>query len=113
MSGEVIWAVFLDPAGVVIMPRYSRGIDLQAVRVLFMNKAMKREPTYFTGEPIRKGDLVRLGAWDGVLESVLTRDSPEWVDYIGEGVMLTGPAFGRLHTRFNDEDLVLVRRKEE
>ncbi|MGA2866980.1 MAG: hypothetical protein ABSF95_21095 [Verrucomicrobiota bacterium] len=74
---------------------------------------MKRKPTYFTGEPIREGDSVRIGEWEGVVESVNTKGSPGWMDYIGEGVMLTGPAFGRLHTRFDDEDLVLVRRKQE
>ena len=73
---------------------------------------MMRKATYFTGEPIREGDSVRIGEWEGVVESVITKDSPEWVDYIGEGVMLTGPAFGRLHTRFGDEDLVLVQRKQ-
>ena len=66
---------------------------------------MKREPTYCTGETIREGDAVRIGEWDGVVESVITRDSPDWVDYIGEGVMLTGPVFGRIHTKFDDEDL--------
>ena len=74
---------------------------------------VKREPKYVTGEPIRVGDLVRVGEWDGVVESVITRESPDWVEYIGEGVMLTGLAFGRLHAKFGDEDLILVRRKEE
>jgi hypothetical protein len=74
---------------------------------------VKREPKYVTGEPIREGDVVRIGEWDGVVESVITRESPDWVDYIGEGVMLTGPAFGRLHAKFGDEDLILVRHKEE
>ena len=74
---------------------------------------MKREPTYCTGEPIREGDVVRIGERAGVVESVITKESPDFMDYVGEGVMLTGPAFGRLHTPFNDEDLVLVGRKQE
>jgi hypothetical protein len=72
---------------------------------------MKREPTYRTGDPIREGDIVRIGQWDGVVESINTKGSPGYMDYVGEGVMLTGPAFGRLHTKFHDEDLVLVRRE--
>jgi hypothetical protein len=77
---------------------------------------MKREPTYRTGDPIREGDIVRIGQWDGVVESIITKESAGWADYWqehGEGVMLTGPAFGRLYTSFNDEDLVLVQRKQE
>lgn len=76
---------------------------------------MKSEPTYRSGDPIREGDVVRHGEWDGVVESVITSDSPGWADYWrdkGEGVMLAGPAFGRLYTRFLDEDLVFVRRKQ-
>ena len=74
---------------------------------------MKREPTYHTGDPIREGDIVQVGQWDGVVESINTKGSPGYMDNAGEGVMLTGPAFGRLHTKFNDEDLVLVRRKQQ
>ena len=78
---------------------------------------MENEPTYLAGDPIREGDLVRVGSWEGVVESIITKNSPGWADYwadcTGEGVMLTGPAFGRLFTRFHDEDFVLVRRKQE
>ena len=76
---------------------------------------MKREPIYCTGDPIREGDVVRVGEWDGVVESIVTEDSAGWEDYWqerGEGVMLTGPEFGRLYARFDDEDLVLVQRKQ-
>lgn len=76
---------------------------------------MTSEPTYCTGEPIRESDVVRHGKWDGVVESVITSDSPGWAGYWqgkGEGVMLAGPAFGRLYTKFRDEDLVFVRRKQ-
>jgi hypothetical protein len=76
---------------------------------------MKSEPTYCSGEPIHEGDMVRIGAWDGIVESIITSQSAGWADYWseqGEGVMLTGPAFGRLYTKFHDEDLVLVRRKQ-
>ena len=75
---------------------------------------MKSEPTYCTGAPILEGDAVRIGEWDGVVEYIITRQSHGWPDYWqdkGEGVMLTGPAFGRLYTKFHDEDLVFVRRK--
>ena len=68
---------------------------------------MNAAPTYLTGEPIYIGDTVRIGAWDGVVELIITKDSTDWVD---EGVMLVGPAFGRLHTKFDDEDLVFVHR---
>ena len=74
---------------------------------------MKREPTYRSGDAVREGDIVRIGQWDGVVESADTEGSLGYMDYVGEGVMLTGPAFGRLHTKFDDEDLVLVRRKQE
>jgi hypothetical protein len=77
---------------------------------------MKREPTYRTDEPIREGDRVRIGEWDGVVESIVTKESPAWEDYWheqGEGVMLAGPAFGRLYTNFDDEDLVLVQHKQQ
>jgi hypothetical protein len=76
---------------------------------------MKREPTYRSGEPILEGDMVRIGAWDGSVESIIKSQSAGWADYWaehGEGVMLTGAAFGRLYTKFNDEDLSFVRRKE-
>ncbi|MBA4146585.1 MAG: hypothetical protein H0X66_00610 [Verrucomicrobia bacterium] len=76
---------------------------------------MNSEPTYCTGEPIREGDTVRIGEWDGVVESIITSQSPGWVDYWqgkGEGVMLAGPAFGKLYAEFHDKDLMLVRRKQ-
>ena len=71
---------------------------------------MGRAWTYLTGEQILKGDVVKLGSLDGVVVAVVTKDSPEWIDYIGEGITLEGPAFGRLHTPFVNEDLILVRR---
>jgi len=74
---------------------------------------MKREPTYRGGGPIHEGDIVRIGEWDGVVESINTEGSPGYMEDVGEGVMLAGPAFGKLHTKFEDEDLVFVRRKEQ
>ena len=76
---------------------------------------MKAVPTYHTGEPIQDGDSVRIGEWDGVVESIVTSESSGWADYWrdqGAGVMLTGPAFGRLYTKFHDEDLVLLARSK-
>jgi len=76
---------------------------------------MKAEPPYLSGEPVREGDSVRIGQWEGVVEWIITSDSAGWADYWqnqGEGVMLAGPAFGRLYAKFYDEDLVLVGRKK-
>jgi hypothetical protein len=76
---------------------------------------MKVKPTYLNGEPVREGDSVRIGQWEGLVESIITSDSVDWEDYWqdrGEGVMLTGPAFGRLYTKFHDEDLVLLGRRK-
>ena len=76
---------------------------------------MKRDPTYCSGESIHEGDTVRIGSLDGIVEAIITSQSPGWADYWsehGEGVMLAGPVFGKLHAKFHDEDLVLVRRKQ-
>lgn len=76
---------------------------------------MNSEPTYRTGDLILEGDTVRFGVWDGVVESIITSQSPGWVDYwkdVGEGVLLAGPEFGRLHAKFDDDELVFVRRKQ-
>lgn len=76
----------------------------------------KTEPTYLSGELIRRGDIVRLAAWDAVVEDIITEDCDGWADYwrdtTGQGVMLVGPAFGRLFTNFHDEDLFFLRRQE-
>jgi hypothetical protein len=76
--------------------------------------AMSTEATYLTGEPICKGDSVRYCDWEGVVESIITKDSDGWSDYwhnLGEGVMLSGSGFGRLYTVFHDEHLVFLRRE--
>lgn len=59
-----------------------------------------------------EGDVVRVGKWDAVVVAVISKDSPEFVDFIGEGIELEGRAFGRLHTEFINEDLILVQRKK-
>ncbi len=74
---------------------------------------MSRTWNYLTGEPVLKGDVVRLGSWDAVVVAVISKDTPEFIDYIGEGIDLEGPAFGRLRTEFINEELVLVHRKNE
>ena len=74
---------------------------------------MKADPAYSTGEAIREGDSVRIGQLEGVIEFIMTSGSPGWADYWqahGEGVMLAGPAFGKLYTKFHDEDLAFVGR---
>lgn len=72
-------------------------------------------PAYCSGEPVREGDRVQIGAWDATVECIITNQSAGWADYwseLGEGVMLARPAFGRLCTKFHDEDLVLVGRNQ-
>ncbi len=68
-----------------------------------------------SGEPIRIGNVVRLAASDAVVEDIITEGCDSWADYwrdaTGEGVMLAGPAFGRMFTKFHDEDLVFVKRQ--
>ena len=84
--------------------------------MLVVSMIANTEPTYGTGEPIREGDSVRVGRQDGVVECIITKESDGWADYwrdaTGEGVMLVGPAFGRMFTKFHDEDLVFVARKQ-
>ena len=77
---------------------------------------MKKKPTYSAGGTIRVGDSVRIGDWEGTVEEIIVAGCPLWDEYwrddTGEGVMLTGPKFGRLFTKFCDEDLVLVNRDQ-
>ena len=77
---------------------------------------MTTEPAYLTGEPVREGDLVRIGPWEGTVEEIVVEDCPYWEEYwrdaTGEGVMLVGPEFGRLFNRFHDEELIFVGRKQ-
>jgi len=75
---------------------------------------MKTKPTYLTGEPIEEGDSIRIGHLEGVVEEIITSSTKGWADYwqeFGEGVMLTSPAFGRIYTKYRDEDLVFVGRR--
>jgi hypothetical protein len=75
---------------------------------------MNRERTYRTGEQIHEGDVVRNGAWEGMLESVVTSEISDWPDCWsehGERPMLIEPSFGGLYTKFYDEHLVSVHRK--
>ena len=71
-------------------------------------------PKYRTGEIIMPGDHVLLGDWTGVVEFIMTKDSPDWEGYwstLGEGVMLQGPEFGSCYAKLSDEDLEFVGRK--
>ena len=72
--------------------------------------AMNRTWTYLSGEPIMIGDVIKLGSWNGTVVDVITEGSPGWVDCIGEGIAIEGPAFGRIHTEFIDEDLIFCQR---
>lgn len=74
---------------------------------------MNRAWNYLTGEPVLEGDVVTLGSLDAVVVAIISRDSPEFIDSVGEGIEVEGPAFGRLHTEFINEDLVLVHRKNK
>ena len=73
---------------------------------------MSTEPTYLTGEPIREGDSVRIGEWNGTVKEIVVAGCLNWEEYwkdaTGEGVMLVGPHFGRLFTDFHDEDLLFL-----
>jgi hypothetical protein len=73
---------------------------------------MSTTPTYLTGEPVMVGDTVRVGHELGVVEIVNVKGSPDFYDWMDEGVMLVGPSFGRMATRFDDEDLFFVSRKK-
>jgi hypothetical protein len=70
--------------------------------------------TYATGEPVLPGDVVHLGTWEGMVEELVREGGEGWAEYwrdaTGEGVLLVGPAFGRLFTQVDDPDLHLVRR---
>ncbi|MFM7803917.1 MAG: hypothetical protein ACKPGK_05440 [Verrucomicrobiota bacterium] len=68
---------------------------------------------YTTGETVRIGDVVRLGAWPGVVVDLVERpssDSTGSSDDAGEGVLFEGPDFGRLLSATLGPDVRLVRR---
>lgn len=75
---------------------------------------VKIEPTYCTGEPIRKGDAVLLGGTHAHVDEIILEGCDGWDSYwrdgTGEGVMLVGPDFGRLFTEFDDADLFFIAR---
>jgi hypothetical protein len=77
---------------------------------------MKKKPTYLSGEDIQEGDSVLIGEWEGTVERIVVEGFPQWEEYwkneAGEGVMLIGAKFGRLFNKFQDEDLVFVKRKD-
>jgi hypothetical protein len=71
------------------------------------------EPTYRNAEPVRVGDIVQYCESEYVVETVMTKTNPEWSDYWqqqGEGVMLVGPAIGRVYANFDDDELIFVQR---
>jgi hypothetical protein len=77
------------PGNAGIASRLTKGIIGPAC--LSRSVGMKREPTYCSGEPIHEGDAVRIGAWDGSVETIVTSESADWADYWnehGEGVIL-------------------------
>ena len=73
-----------------------------------------RTPKYRTGEIILPGDRVQLGDWDGVVEFIMTKDSPEGEGYwstLGEGVMLQGREFVSCYAKFMNDELEFSGRK--
>ena len=73
-------------------------------------------PRYRSGEAIEVGDRIKVGDWEGVVEDIVVPGcslwEEHWKDATGAGVMLAGPAFGRLFAAFDDEELVFVQRKQ-
>ena len=54
--------------------------------------------------------------WSGKVDFIVTTESPQWEEYwkdLGEGIMLEGPDFGRIFTKFNDLDVEFVGRKQD
>ena len=110
------WKVYWTQHAQRLVPK----IRKQAMkRVYEIEKAIERKsgvetdnepmPRYVTGEQIKIGDTVRIGAENGMV--VITKDSPTAND-IPEGVMLIGAGFDRMHTKFGNEDLVFIGRKQ-
>ena len=62
-----------------------------------------------TGEPVLAGDVVRLGALDGVVTGVSQPDSPEWDDC--GGVSIETVQCGAIRLEDVNEDLMLVTRR--
>jgi len=77
---------------------------------------MNKTRTYLTGEEIKEGDAVFIADWEGTVEQIITEGCPNWEDFwkneTGEGVMIIGPKFGRMFSKFQDDDLIFVKRKE-
>jgi len=76
---------------------------------------MTKIARYNDGQEINAGDFVKIDdQWDGVVEEIILESSEAWDDYWkdhGEGVMLTGEAFGRLFVGLIENELVLKRRR--
>jgi hypothetical protein len=69
---------------------------------------------YPSGEPVRRGDVVTLGRWPGVVVDLITGARPDRTEpsgeVTGEGVLFEGPDFGRLLADTLGPDVRLVRR---
>ncbi len=72
-------------------------------------------PKYLTGQTVLSGDLIKYSGEDGVVDFVITNQSPDWDSYwneLGQGIMLKVPSFGSVYVPFEDEELEFVSRNE-
>lgn len=74
--------------------------------------------TYPTGELVQKGDRIRYGGSEGVVEFIAFDDDPEtdwYAERFGGGCMIHTEAFGSIFLRSTDdkEDLELLSRAAE
>jgi hypothetical protein len=72
-------------------------------------------PRYSTGQSIHSGDLIKFSGEDGIVDFVITDQSPGWDSYwkeLGQGIMLKVPSFGTVYVSFDDENLEFLSRSD-
>ena len=75
---------------------------------------MNATPKYHTGELVMLGDRVWIDKKSYLVEIVSVKGSPDFQEWMDEGVMLVAADGDRMATKFDDEDLIFVgRRKNE